>query len=68
MGFIIKGTVQRVELIMEEFNLTPEDRKVVVFARQAAKIAQKMKKGNEKRSCPFRSPEVNSGLLHFVLA
>jgi len=36
MGFADAETVQRVELFLRDFNLKPEDRKVVAPARQAA--------------------------------
>ncbi|MBN2468778.1 MAG: DUF1846 domain-containing protein [Deltaproteobacteria bacterium] len=51
MGFAEKRTVQRVELFLKDFNLTPEDRKVVAPARQAAKEAQEQNKGNEGIYC-----------------
>jgi len=40
MGLTDKETVSRVELIMEELALKPEERKVVIHARQAAIDAQ----------------------------
>jgi uncharacterized protein (UPF0371 family) len=36
MGFSDKETVQRVELFMKDFNLVPEERSVVIPAREAA--------------------------------
>lgn len=47
MGVADKNTVQRAELLMKELNLSPEDRKVVKYARQAANEAQEQGKGNE---------------------
>jgi uncharacterized protein (UPF0371 family) len=47
MGVSDKKTVQRAELLMKELNLTPLDRKVVSYARQASIDAQKNGKGNE---------------------
>ena len=51
MGFTDRDTVQRVELIMEELNLSPEDRNVVSPARQAAQEARETGKGNEGIFC-----------------
>jgi len=47
MGVTEKKTVQRAELLMKELNLTPIDRKVVIYARKAATEAQEKGKGNE---------------------
>lgn len=47
MGVADKKTVQRAELLMKELNLSPLDRKVVEYARQASINAQKNGKGNE---------------------
>ncbi|MBU4304939.1 MAG: DUF1846 domain-containing protein [Candidatus Omnitrophica bacterium] len=51
MGFVDKETVQRVELLMEELKIKPEDRKVVDPARKAALKAQKKNKGHEGIFC-----------------
>ncbi len=51
MGFVDKSVVQRLELLMKELNIKPDDRKVVKPARQAAKDAVKKKKGNEGIYC-----------------
>jgi uncharacterized protein (UPF0371 family) len=51
MGFSNKETVQRVELFMKDFNLSPESRPVVEPARQAAHEAQQLDKGNEGIYC-----------------
>jgi len=51
MGFNDKETVQRVELFIKDFNLEPEDRRVVDPARQAAREAQEKEKGNEGIYC-----------------
>jgi len=51
MGFADKETVQRVELFIKDFQLTPEYRKVVEPARQAAEEAQRDKRGNEGIFC-----------------
>ncbi|MBN1255902.1 MAG: DUF1846 domain-containing protein [Deltaproteobacteria bacterium] len=51
MGFASKETVQRVELFMKDFNLSPESRPVVEPARQAALDAQQHDKGNEGIYC-----------------
>lgn len=51
MGFSDKDAVQRIELLMEELNLKPEDRKVVLPARKAAEEAKQKGKGNEGIFC-----------------
>ncbi|MCK4422535.1 MAG: DUF1846 family protein, partial [Candidatus Omnitrophica bacterium] len=51
MGFANKDTVQRAELIMEELNVSSQDRSVLLPARQAASDAQKKKKGNNGVFC-----------------
>ena len=51
MGFADKETVQRVELFIKNFNLKPEDRRVVEPAREAARAAQEQNKGNEGIFC-----------------
>jgi uncharacterized protein (UPF0371 family) len=51
MGFVDKDTVQRAELLMEELDLKPEDRKVVVPAREAAQEAVQKEKGNRGIFC-----------------
>jgi uncharacterized protein (UPF0371 family) len=51
VGFADKETVQRVELFIKDFQLTPECRKVVEPARQAAEEAQRDKRGNEGIFC-----------------
>jgi len=51
MGFVEKDTVQRAELLMEELNIKPEDRKVVTPARQAAQDARQKEKGNKGIFC-----------------
>jgi uncharacterized protein (UPF0371 family) len=50
MGFVDKGTVQRVELLMEELGLSPRDRLVVGAAEGAMLEAEKKKKGVEGTS------------------
>lgn len=62
MGFASKETVQRVELLMKELNLKPEDRKVVMPARQAAKEAEKKNKGDEGIFCGA-AIELRNGLI-----
>jgi uncharacterized protein (UPF0371 family) len=47
MGITDKNTVQKAELLMKELNLTPLDRKVVTYARQASIDAQEKGKGHE---------------------
>jgi len=51
MGFVEKDTVQRVELLMKDLNIKPEDRRVVEPARQAARDAQQSEKGNKGIFC-----------------
>jgi uncharacterized protein (UPF0371 family) len=51
MGFADKETVQRVELFLEDFNIHPEDRRVVGPAWRAAREAQEQNKGNEGIYC-----------------
>jgi len=51
IGFSDKETVQRVELLLNDFNLKPEDRRVVLPARQAAEEAMERNRGNEGIFC-----------------
>lgn len=51
MGFVDKETVQKVELLMEDMNIKPEDRVVVEPARRAAVEAREKGKGNEGIFC-----------------
>lgn len=51
MGFVEKDTVQRIELFMEDHNIEPEDRKVVIPARKAAQEAQVTNKGHDGIYC-----------------
>jgi len=51
MGFTDKETVQRVELLLKDLNVKPEDRLVVKYARQAALEAEEKGKGNEGIFC-----------------
>ncbi len=51
MGFSDKETVQRVELLLNDFNLKPEDRRVVIPARQAAEETRERNRGNEGIFC-----------------
>ncbi|MBE0434111.1 DUF1846 domain-containing protein, partial [candidate division WOR-3 bacterium] len=51
MGFVDSETVQRVELLMEELDIKPEDRVVVMPARQAAQEAKEYGKGNAGIFC-----------------
>jgi len=51
MGLTDKGTVQRVELLIKDFNLEPEYRYVVEPARMASLEAQERDKGNEGIYC-----------------
>ncbi|MFC1557924.1 DUF1846 domain-containing protein [candidate division KSB1 bacterium] len=51
MGLAEKHTVEKLELLMENLALKPEDRKVVPPARQAALEAQEKGKGNKGIFC-----------------
>jgi uncharacterized protein (UPF0371 family) len=51
MGFADKETVQRVELLLENLGVKPEDRIVVKPARQAALDAEKEGKGHDGICC-----------------
>ena len=51
MGLTDRETVQRVELIMKNLNISSEDRKVVQPSHMAAKESQKKGKGNEGVFC-----------------
>ncbi|MEW6100912.1 MAG: DUF1846 domain-containing protein [Candidatus Omnitrophota bacterium] len=52
MGLVEKDTVERVGVLMEEVGVKPEDRKVVVPARQAAEKSQGQEgKGNDGIYC-----------------
>ncbi|MCU0539524.1 MAG: DUF1846 domain-containing protein [Desulfobacterales bacterium] len=51
MGFADRETVQRVELFIKDFQLTPECRKVVSPARKAAEKAQRDQRGDEGIYC-----------------
>lgn len=52
MGFAERETVQRVELFMKDFGLSPEERRpVVVSARNAAREAQEREKGDAGIFC-----------------
>lgn len=51
VGFADMDTVQRVELLMKELDIRPEDRSVVQPARETAKQGEKRGKGNEGIFC-----------------
>jgi uncharacterized protein (UPF0371 family) len=51
MGYTDKETVQRVELLMKDMGVKPENRKVVGHARGAAEEAREKEKGNEGIFC-----------------
>ena len=51
MGFADNETVQRVELLMEDMGIKPEDRVVVIPARQASQQAKETGKGHEGIFC-----------------
>jgi uncharacterized protein (UPF0371 family) len=73
MGLSDKQTIDRVELLMKELNVTQEDRKVVAAAHQAVAAAEKdAAKGNKDLICggAIELPDgsvvtgVNSPLMH----
>ncbi len=73
MGLADKQTIDRVELLMKELGVTPEDRKVVLTARKAAATAREdAAKGNKDFVCgaAVELPDgsvvtgVNSPLMH----
>ena len=51
LGFVDQGTVERIESLLKELNLKPEDRIVVKPARKASEEAKKKKKGNKGIFC-----------------
>ncbi len=51
LGFVDKETVQRVELLMKELEVKPEDRAVVGAARRASEEARMKKKDNGAVYC-----------------
>jgi uncharacterized protein (UPF0371 family) len=51
MGLADQETVQRVELLMKDFGIKPEDRVVVNPSWEAARQAQELKEGNEGIFC-----------------
>lgn len=51
MGLVSKETYQRVELLIKDFNLEPEYRRVVEPAREAAEQARENEKGSEGIYC-----------------
>jgi uncharacterized protein (UPF0371 family) len=51
MGVVDRDSVERIELLLDELELTPEHRPVVEPARQAARMAHDSGKGNEGVYC-----------------
>ena len=47
LGLCEQETVLRVEMLMKELHLSPDDRKLAVLAREAAQTAQERNKGNK---------------------
>jgi len=62
MGLVDSGSVQKGELLLDELNLEPEDRKVVVPARKAAETAEKENKGHDGIFCGA-SIELHDGTI-----
>ncbi|HPN72921.1 MAG TPA: DUF1846 domain-containing protein [Candidatus Omnitrophota bacterium] len=51
VGFVDKDTVERAALLMEDVGLKPEDRKVVIPAREAMAEGERKKKGHNAIFC-----------------
>lgn len=51
MGFVDKETVERIEILMKELDIKPEDRRVVGASKKARKEAEDKNKGNEGIFC-----------------
>jgi len=62
MGFVDRETVQRVELLMENLNVKPEDRVVVTPARNTAALMQKAEK-NPNIICCAAAIELRNGSI-----
>lgn len=61
-GQVDKGAYDRIKLIMEELNLKPEDRKVVIPAREySAKLKEVSNTPND--ICPVVALELNDGTI-----
>ncbi|WP_097027633.1 DUF1846 domain-containing protein [Clostridium peptidivorans] len=60
-GYLDKETFERIKLIMEEVNLKPEDRKVVIPSRE---YSAKLKETADKNDvCPVVALELNDGTI-----
>jgi uncharacterized protein (UPF0371 family) len=76
IGFTEKETVQRVELLLDELTVKPENRNVVHYARQVAATAEQRGKGNNGMYCgaAMEMPDgsivtgTNSTLMHAASA
>jgi uncharacterized protein (UPF0371 family) len=76
VGFTDKETVQRVERLLDELSVKPENRNVVNHARQVAATAEQRGKGNEGMFCgaAMEMPDAsivtgsNSALMHAASA
>ena len=62
LGFVDKETVNRAELLMEQLNVKPEDRKVVEPARRTAAEGEQKGKGHEGIFCGA-AIELRDGLI-----
>ncbi|WP_392486167.1 DUF1846 domain-containing protein [Haloimpatiens sp. FM7315] len=60
-GYVGKEVFQRIKLIMEELNLKPEDRKVVIPAR--IRLAQLKENSNNMDNCTVVALEVEDGKI-----
>jgi len=60
-GYVDKEIYERIKIIMEELNLKPEDRKVVVPARE---YSTKLRENTDKNEiCPVIAIELNDGTI-----
>ena len=60
-GYVEKETFERSKLIMEELELRPEDRKVVIPARELS--ARLREETNKNEACPAVAMELNDGII-----
>jgi len=63
MGFVNQDTLQRAELLMEELDVSPADRKTVEPARAAAEEARQKGRGNKGIFCGAAIELANGSIL-----
>ncbi|MFH1655722.1 MAG: DUF1846 domain-containing protein [Candidatus Omnitrophota bacterium] len=63
MGFVDKGTVERVQELMKEVGVKPENRRVVKYAREAARQAERKDKGSDGIFCGAAIELKNSSII-----